>query len=111
VVISSDPAGNARRTTIDGLGRMTKVEENPTGLDYLTQYTYNALDDLTVVTQAQVSPLPTQTRTFSWNMRGWLLSATNPEVNNAATTWSYDNNGNQVYRQDARGIGTCYSYL
>ena len=52
-----------------------------------------------------------QSRSFTWNMRGWLTGATNPEVSTTtATTWSYDGSGNQTYRLDARGIGTCYAY-
>jgi RHS repeat-associated protein len=76
----------------------------PATLDYKTFYTYDLLDDLASVTQGS------QGRSFAWNMRGWPTSATNPETGTSATTWSYDNNGNQVYRQDGRGIETCYAY-
>jgi YD repeat-containing protein len=66
---------------------------------------YDALDDMTQVTQGS-----SQTRTFGWNMRGWMVSASNPEVGNVATTWNYDNNGNPIYREDPRGLETCYQY-
>lgn len=106
----TDPAGHTRRTTTDALGRMVKVEEDPFGSDVVTQYGYNMLNNLTTVTQAQSPPAPTQTRYFDYNSRGWLTSATNPEANGVAETWQYDNNGNPIYRQDPRGIETCYAY-
>jgi len=51
-----------------------------------TNYSYNALDDLTQVTQGS------QTRTFVYDSLSRLTSATNPE--SGTTTYAYDGNGN-----------------
>ena len=67
-----------------------------------TDYSYNALDNLTRVTQG------TQTRTFAYDSLSRLTSATNPE--SGAIAYSYDNNGNLTQRTDARGVVTAYTY-
>jgi YD repeat-containing protein len=60
VATVTDPAGRSRKALTDALGRTTSVYEDPTGLNYLTTYTYDALDNLTGVTQGS----QTQTRNF-----------------------------------------------
>ncbi len=40
---TTDPAGIARRTWVDGLGRVNEVEEDPNNLQYVTYYGYNGL--------------------------------------------------------------------
>src|SRR5438094_7296445 len=67
-----------------------------------TNYSYNALDDLTQVTQGS------QTRTFVYDSLSRLTSATNPE--SGTTTYSYDANGNLYGKINARGLGTAYGY-
>ena len=67
-----------------------------------TSYGYNALDNLTRVTQG------TQTRTFAYDSLSRLTSAANPESGTVA--YSYDNNGNLTQRTDARGVVTAYTY-
>jgi RHS Repeat len=47
----TDEAGKSRKSCIDGLGRMTGVWEDPSGLSYETDYQYDALNNLTSVTQ------------------------------------------------------------
>ena len=64
----TDPAGKTRRSRLDGLGRLVRVDE-PTGSpgalgtvgspNQGTSYGYNALDNLTRVTQGA------QSRTFA----------------------------------------------
>jgi YD repeat-containing protein len=43
----TDQANYARQNQVDGLGRLTKVAEDPGNLNYQTAYGYDALDDLT----------------------------------------------------------------
>src|SRR3989442_1183117 len=66
-------------------------------------YSYDALDNLTGVTQAGVSP----GRTFSYSSRKLLTGATNPE--SGTTSYTYDPNGN-VATRTMGGITTNYSY-
>ena len=40
----TDEAGNSRKSCVDGLGRLTGVWEAPSGLNYETDYGYDALD-------------------------------------------------------------------
>jgi YD repeat-containing protein len=61
----TDPAGKARKNTTDALGRLTEVVENPGGSPaYTTSYTYDALDNLTQVSQ------PGQPRNFTYDSLG-----------------------------------------
>lgn len=107
----TDPAGKMRRSRLDGLGRLVRVDE-PTGSppslgatgspNQATSYSYNALDNLTRVTQGS------QTRTFAYDSLSRLTRATNPESGTIA--YSYDDNGNLTRKTDARGVVTSYSY-
>ncbi len=90
-----------RQLTTDGLGRLTKVIEdpsgpnaNPAGLNFETDYTYSALDQLTTVTQGL------ETRTFTYDSLNRLWKATNVET--GLVTYGYDNNGNLTSRTDGR---------
>jgi len=90
-----DEAGHSREWVIDGLGRITEAIENPGGLGYQTNYTYDSLNDLTSVVQNG-----SRQRTFAYNSLAQLTSSINPESNTTpsgttvATTYSYDLNGN-----------------
>ena len=107
----TDAANNKRRSRLDGLGRLVRVDE-PTGSppdlgttgspNQKTSYGYNALGNLTRVTQGS------QTRTFVYDSLSRLTKATNPESGTIA--YSYDNNGNLTQRTDARSVVTAYSY-
>ena len=46
-----DQASHRRSITRDGLGRLSQVTEDPGGLNYTTLYSYDALDNLSGVTQ------------------------------------------------------------
>ena len=106
----TDPAGKTRRSRLDGLGRLVRVDEpNSSGTlgavgspNQATSYSYNALDNLTGVTQGS------QTRTFAYDSLSRLTKATNPE--SGAIAYSYDNNGNLTQRTDARRVVTAYTY-
>ena len=67
-----------------------------------TDYSYNALGNLTRVTQGS------QTRTFAYDSLSRLTSAANPE--SGAIAYTYDNNGNLTQRTDARSVVTAYTY-
>jgi RHS repeat-associated protein len=101
-VTVTDQAGKARKSVTDGLGRLKEVYEDPNGLNYLTSYAYDVLDDLTTVTQG------VQTRTFVYDSLKRLSSASNPE--SGTITYGYDNNGNLTSKLDARSITTTFIY-
>jgi RHS repeat-associated protein len=101
--IATDEAGKVRTSASDALGRLTQVNEDPSGLNYITTYIYDALDDLTTVNQGA------QTRSFTYDSLKRLLSATNPESGTVSYT-SYDANGNLLSKTDARAITTNYMY-
>jgi YD repeat-containing protein len=84
----TDEAGKSRKTCTDGLGRMTGVWEDPNSLNYETDYTYNALDDLLSVTQKGNDPTPAnwRPRSFTYDSLSRLLSSTNPEYGNSLTS-------------------------
>ena len=98
----TDPAGKSRKSTSDALGRLTQVIEDPLGLAYPTNYTYDALDDLKTVQQG------VQTRTFVYNSLKQLTSAGNPE--SGTVNYTYDANANLASKTDARGTTTTYGY-
>ncbi len=103
-VTVKDQANKQRQSTTDALGRLAKIVEAPNDptYNYQTTYAYDALDNLTNVTQGQ------QTRTFAYDSLKRLSSATNPESGTAS--YQYDNNGNILTKTDARGITTTYAY-
>ena len=108
----SDEAGNTRQSCVDGLGRMTGVFENPSGLKYETDYSYDALNNLTGVTQKGSSGGAARVRSFTYDSLSHLVCAANPEVQpvtcpssatlsfpTGAITYSYDPIGNVVQRK------------
>ncbi len=109
---TTDETGKQRTTCTDALGRITSVTEDPSGLNYLTTYTYDALDDLQTVTQGG------QARTYNYDMLGRLTSAATPEASNNARSFYYSNSGALCagdpsavcIRTDERGITTTYAY-
>jgi RHS repeat-associated protein len=90
-------------TFTDGLGRLSAVREDPFSSNLTTTYAYDALDNLTNVTQSGAQP-----RTFGYDTLGRLTAATNPE--SGGTSYTYDNNGNLTRRIAAGGVTTNYAY-
>jgi RHS repeat-associated protein len=114
----ADQAGKERISLTDGLGRLKDVWE-VTGADsatevisfpghaevsagYHTSYQYDTLDNLTRVSQGS------QTRTFAYDSLKRLSSAINPE--SGTVSYTYDNNGNLLTKNEARGVVSTYGY-
>src|SRR5262249_3729937 len=98
----TDQAGKRLRSEADALGRLIKVTEAPGELDYETNYSYDTLGNLRLVTQGA------QTRTFGYDSLSRLTSATNPE--SGPVTYAYNPNGNLTNKTDARGVITTITY-
>jgi RHS repeat-associated protein len=92
----TDEAGKARQSCVDGLGRKIGVWEDPLGLKYETDYTYDILGSLTYVNQKGSNSSNARTRTFSYDSLSRLTSATNPE--SGTITYAYDLNSNLATR-------------
>jgi YD repeat-containing protein len=90
----TDEASRVRKSCSDALGRLTSVFEDPNGLNYETDYTYDALSNLLSVTQKGGSTNSAQwrARTFAYDGLSRLLTATNPE--SGTIFYTYDANGN-----------------
>ena len=98
----TDPAGKVRRQRVDVLGRLVEVVEDPSGLNYVTTYEYDALDNLTKVRQGD------QTRSFAYSSLSWLMSAMNPE--SGPTSYTYHDSGDLKTKTDARQKQTTIEY-
>ncbi len=105
----TDQAGKGRKSCSDALGRVAQVFEDPAGLNYETDYTYDALDNLLTVNQKGGSSNSAnwRTRTFTYDSLSRLLCASNPENSSApcpaaatssyttgTTGYSYDSDAN-----------------
>jgi RHS repeat-associated protein len=93
----TDEAGNSRQSCADGLGRMTSVLEDPGSsphLNYQTRYQYDALSNLTNVTQNGSNSAYARTRAFVYDSLSELTSAANPE--SGTILYGYDGDGNVV---------------
>ncbi len=75
-VTVTDQSDKARRSVTDALGRLTQVVEDPSGLNYQTNYTYDALNNLRKVQQGA------QERFFAYDSLSRLIRARNVEQGN-----------------------------
>lgn len=100
----TDEVGNARQSCNDALGRLTSVAEDPGSaphFNYLTSYSYDALDNLTSVVQNG-----SRQRSFTYDSVSRLVCASNPENSSAAcptTAASTYTTGTTGYTYDANG--------
>lgn len=96
----TDEAGKSRQSCVDGLGRITSVVEDPGSsphLNYLTTYRYDALGNLTGVTQNGSNSSYARVRSFGYNSLSQLISATNPE--SGTISYAYDADGNVITKK------------
>jgi RHS repeat-associated protein len=106
----TDQAGKVRRSMMDGLGRLRRVDEPDTNGNLgstaspvqPSSYSYDVFGNLTAVTQGS------QTRTFTYDSLSRLRTATNPE--SGTVTYQYDDNGNAVVKTDARSVSAHFEY-
>ncbi len=112
---TTDEAGKARQSCMDGLGRMTGVWEDPSGLNYETDYAYDALNNLLSVTQKGTNPATPRPRSFQYDSLSHLASASNPE--SGSISYAYDADGNVITKTaplpnqtGASTVTTIYSY-
>jgi RHS repeat-associated protein len=114
----TDQANRVRRSKIDGLGRLVRVDEpsdaannlgSQTSPTQATSYEYDALENFKLVTQGN------QTRNFNYTSLGRLKDATNPE--GGTINYEYDDDGNLTKKIDPRLIpnssnhrSTIYAY-
>lgn len=98
-----DEAGKTRESCTDGLGRLKQVFEDPTGNNWETDYTYDALNDLISVVQGG-----SRSRNFQYDSLGRMTQSNNPE--SGIISYTYDANGNVETKHDARNITSTYSY-
>jgi RHS repeat-associated protein len=132
ITLGPAPSGEnlkKRQYEYDGLGRLTSVCEitsvsgsgtcaqNSAATGYWTKYTYNALGKILTVTQNAQSSGSQQTRSFTYDGLGRLISETNPETANTAQSYVYDSdsscgtsNGDLVKKVDPVGNVSCISY-
>lgn len=110
---TTDEVGNQWQRTYDSFDRLTQVLE-PNGSSQSpsmqTVYGYDALNDLTSVTQwgGASGSSGARSRSFSYDSLSRLLSSTNPET--GTVNYGYDPNSNLTLKTDARGVGISYSY-
>lgn len=123
-VTVTDQTGKKRRSLTDGLGRLIRVDEpdavtgdldNGANPVQPTNYAYDALGNLTTVTQQ--SGATTQTRRFAYDKMSRLIFAANPEQNTStdplftynsqqwAVRYEYDAPSNLKFKTDTRKPG------
>jgi RHS repeat-associated protein len=130
MTLSPAPSGEnpkKRQMEYDGSGRLTSACEltgTPNGggtctqsnsqTGYWTKYTYDALNNLLSVSQNAQGSYP-QSRGFTRDGLGRLLSESNPETGTASYTYDTDGTcgtykGDLVKKVDAVGNVTCFAY-
>jgi len=107
---ATDQAAAQTKSCSDALGRMTGVWEAPSSLNYETDYAYDALANLTTVTQKGGAPSTSwRVRTFTYDSLSRTVCAANPEMQNVtcpasatstfpagAETYTYDADSNVI---------------
>jgi RHS repeat-associated protein len=83
----TDEAGKSRKSQTDALGRLTAVWEDPSVLNYETDYGYNTLDNLVSVTQKGGAVSGSwRNRSSTYDSLGRLKCAGNPETTSGLNT-------------------------
>src|SRR5579875_3340470 len=82
---SGAAANRTRKYTYDGLDRLSNVLEDPGGLNFTTDYQYDAAGDLLLVSQGYCGNC--EQRHFAYDTLQRLTSAANPE--SGTTAYAY----------------------
>jgi RHS repeat-associated protein len=101
--LASDPLNRTTDQDVDALDRVTKQLQDVAGLNVSTQFGFDALDQLTTVTD----PKGLITR-YTNDGLGNLLRLESPDT--GTTTYTVDAAGNRRSQTDARGITVNYAY-
>jgi RHS repeat-associated protein len=101
--LASDPLNRTTDQDVDALDRVTKQLQDVAGLNVETQFGYDALDQLTTVTD----PKGLITR-YTNDGLGNLLKLESPDT--GTTTYTVDAAGNRGSQTDARGVTVNYAY-
>lgn len=101
--LASDPLNRTTDQDVDALDRVTKQLQDVAGLNVETQFGYDALDQLTTVTD----PKGLITR-YTNDGLGNLLKLESPDT--GTTTYTVDAAGNRRSQNDARGVTVNYAY-
>ena len=106
---TTDANGNPKALVYDAFNRLVNVFEYNGGAPYVTQYAYDALDDLTGITDANAN-----VRAFTYDGRGKRLTAQDLHAPADVTfgTWNYvyDLAGNLASTTDPKSQQTDYAY-
>ena len=98
-----DALGHASANTYDPLNRLVATLQDVGGIAATTQFTYDAQDNLTRVTDPK--GLNTD---YTYNGLGDLTQLSSPDT--GVTQYSYDSAGNRQSQTDARGKTQTYTY-
>lgn len=100
---ATDALGRVSTSDHDPLNRLAKVVQDLGGIAATSSFEYDALDNVTKVTDPK--GLAT---TYAYNGFGELETLVSPDT--GTTSFTYDEAGNVKTRTDARGVVTTYSY-
>jgi RHS repeat-associated protein len=92
---SADQAGKSRSTCSNSISNLTQVFENPTGVNYETDYTSDPLGNILTVNQkgGNANSAYWRTRTYTYDFLSRLTQSSDPE--SGAIKYNYDAGGNQ----------------
>jgi RHS repeat-associated protein len=99
----TDALGRVTQNEYDPLNRLKRTVQDVGGIGADSQFKYDALDNLTEVTD----PKGLKT-TYARNGFGEVVTQTSPDT--GVTAFTYDSAGNVLTRTDARGVTANYSY-
>ncbi|KAF1718667.1 type IV secretion protein Rhs [Pseudoxanthomonas yeongjuensis] len=99
----SDALARVTDNDYDPLNRLSRTLQDVGGINAETKFTYDALDNLTQVTDPK--GLNTD---YTYNGLGDLTQLSSPDT--GTTTYTYDSAGNRLTQTDARGQTSTYSY-
>lgn len=99
----TDALGRVTQNEYDPLNRLKRTVQDLGGIGADSQFKYDALDNLTEVTD----PKGLKT-TYARNGFGEVVTQTSPDT--GVTAFTYDSAGNVLTRTDARGVTANYSY-